>query len=90
MFHGDELSFEFSADDLSPPAPGMKRSFMLYANGFGKDSGFSLGLLADGRTPSLSRYVILSLPTGGERYPQSEAHSPNTSRPTTRAASKVL
>ena len=40
MFHGDELSVEFAADLFPPPAPGMQRSFMLHADGFGKDMDF--------------------------------------------------
>ena len=38
MFHGDELTVEFDA--LPPPAQGMERSFLLYADGFGKDMDF--------------------------------------------------
>ena len=38
MFHGDELTVEF--DSLPPPAQGMERSFLLYADGFGKDMDF--------------------------------------------------
>ena len=38
MLHGDELTVEF--DSLPPPAQGMERSFLLYADGFGKDMDF--------------------------------------------------
>ncbi len=73
MFHGDELSFEFSTDHMQPPAPGMQRSFLLYANGFGKDMDFH----------SAHSQTVEPLPFHGmssypypaeERYPQSEAH----------------
>ena len=74
MFHGDELSFEFSADELSPPAPGMKRSFMLYANGFGKDMDFHSAYSQT--VEPLPFHGMSSYPyPPGERYPQSEAHS---------------
>ena len=38
MFHGDELTVEF--DSLPAPVQGMERSFLLYADGFGKDMDF--------------------------------------------------
>lgn len=73
MFHGDELNFEFSAAELAPPAPGMKRRYMLYASGFGKDMDYH----------SAYSQTVEPLPFHGmssypyppeERYPQSEAH----------------
>ena len=55
MFHGDELTVEFAA--LPPPEAGLVRSFLLYADGFGKDMDPALGALADGRAAALSRHV---------------------------------
>ncbi|MBM3277357.1 MAG: VCBS repeat-containing protein [Candidatus Handelsmanbacteria bacterium] len=40
MFHGDEVSARFDAAALPPPPPGQRRSFLLYADGFGKDMDF--------------------------------------------------
>jgi hypothetical protein len=40
MFHGDEISAQFDAAALPPPPPGTRRSFLLYADGFGKDMDF--------------------------------------------------
>ncbi len=40
MFHGDEVSVQFDAAALAPPPPGFRRSFLLYADGFGKDMDF--------------------------------------------------
>ena len=73
MFHGDELSFEFSADDLHPPAPGTKRSFMLYASGFGKDMDFHSAYSQTVEPLPFHGMSSYPYPTG-ERYPQSEAH----------------
>ncbi|MGY8822833.1 MAG: FG-GAP-like repeat-containing protein [Candidatus Latescibacterota bacterium] len=73
MFHGDELSIEFAADSFPPPIPGMQRSYMLYADGFGKDMDFH----------SAHSLTVAPLPFHGmssypypasERYPQTEAH----------------
>ena len=73
MFHGDELSIEFAADLFPPPAPGMQRSFMLHADGFGKDMDFH----------SAHSLTVHPLPFHGmssypypqdEQYPQTEAH----------------
>lgn len=35
--HGDEVALRFDASGLSPPAAGQRRSFFVYADGFGKD-----------------------------------------------------
>jgi tetratricopeptide (TPR) repeat protein len=37
MFHGDELTLEVDADSFPPLSQGWTRSFLLYADGFGKD-----------------------------------------------------
>ncbi len=40
MFHGDELTLEVSADSFPPVEPGWSRSFLFYADGFGKDMDY--------------------------------------------------
>jgi Tfp pilus assembly protein PilF len=73
MFHGDELTIEFPAADLPPPAPGHLRRFMLYADGFGKDMDYhSAHSLEVGPLPfhAMSSYPY----PANEHYPQSEAH----------------
>ncbi len=40
MFHGDELTATFDAERLPPLKAGQQRTFMLYADGFGKDMDF--------------------------------------------------
>jgi len=37
MFHGDELTLEIAADSFPPIKPGWSRTFLFYADGFGKD-----------------------------------------------------
>ena len=71
MFHGDEISVEFDA--LAPPAPGWQRTFLLYADGFGKDMDFH----------SAHSLTVKPLPFHGmssypyppdETYPHDEVH----------------
>ncbi len=73
MLHGDELTVEFAATALPPLQPGLKRSFLLYADGFGKDMDFH----------SAHSLTVEPLPFHGmssypypadETYPQDEAH----------------
>ena len=73
MFHGDELTVEFDAAALPAPAAGHERSFLLYADGFGKDMDFH----------SANSLNVEPLPFHGmsaypypenERYPQTSAH----------------
>ena len=73
MFHGDELTIEFDAGALAPPAPGLERSFLLYADGFGKDMDFhSAHSLTVGPLPfhEMSGYPY----PNDEHYPQTSAH----------------
>jgi hypothetical protein len=73
MFHGDELTIEFDAGALPPVAVGTTRSFLLYADGFGKDMDFH----------SAHSLSVEPLPFHGmssypypkdEHYPQTSAH----------------
>jgi len=73
MFHGDELTIEFDAGALTPPAAGLERSFLLYADGFGKDMDFhSAHSLTVGPLPfhAMSSYPY----PNDEHYPQTSAH----------------
>ena len=73
MFHGDELTIEFDAGALVPPADGLERSFLLYADGFGKDMDFhSAHSLTVGPLPfhGMSGYPY----PNDEHYPQTSAH----------------
>ena len=73
MFHGDELTVEFDANLLPPPAEGLERSFLLYADGFGKDMDFhSANSLSVGPLPfhGMSSYPYPK----HEHYPQTAAH----------------
>jgi hypothetical protein len=67
MFHGDELTIEFDAATLPPPAAGLERSFMLYADGFGKDMDYH----------SAHSLTVGPLPfhgMSGYPYPETEAY----------------
>ena len=37
MFHGDEVTLKVAADSFPPLKPGWQRTFLFYADGFGKD-----------------------------------------------------
>jgi hypothetical protein len=73
MFHGDEITIEFRADELPPLPAGVARSFLLYAEGFGKDMDFHS---AHSQTVEpLPFHGMTSYPyPAGERYPQDSAH----------------
>ncbi len=73
MFHGDELTIEFDAEALTPPAAGLERSFLLYADGFGKDMDFhSAHSLTVGPLPF---HAMSSYPYPiDEHYPQTSVH----------------
>ena len=73
MFHGDELTVEFEEAALPPLQPGLERTFLLYADGFGKDMDFhSAHSLTVDPLPfhSMSSYPY----PAGETYPQDEMH----------------
>ena len=73
MFHGDELTLTVGADNFGPVREGWTRSFLFYADGFGKDMDFhSAHSLTVEPLPfhGMSRY-----PYGpDETYPQSPEH----------------
>ena len=74
MFHGDELTLRFNASALPPVAQGKTRSFLLYADGFGKDMDLhSAHSLTVGPLPfhAMSSYPYPE----GEGYPQDPAHA---------------
>ncbi len=73
MFHGDEVTAQFDAASFPPPAAGLQRTFLLYADGFGKDMDFhSAHSLNVSPLPfhDMSSYPY---PTS-ETYPQDEEH----------------
>ena len=73
MFHGDELTLSVEASRFSPPKDGWERSFLFYADGFGKDMDFhSAHSLTVEPLPfhGMTRY-----PYGAdENYPQTPEH----------------
>ncbi|MEE2657901.1 MAG: FG-GAP-like repeat-containing protein [Candidatus Latescibacterota bacterium] len=73
MFHGDELILKAAADDFPSVPKGMERSFLFYADGFGKDMDLhSAHSLTVGPLPfhRMSQYPY---PTD-EHYPTDEEH----------------
>ncbi|MBT5802529.1 MAG: tetratricopeptide repeat protein [Gemmatimonadetes bacterium] len=73
MLHGDELTIEFDATTLPPPAAGIERSFLLYADGFGKDMDFHSGNSLS--VEPLPFHGMSAYPyPADERYPQTSAH----------------
>lgn len=68
--HGDELRLLFDARELPTPAPGLQRTFLAFADGFGKDMDLN----------SARPHTVLPLPFHGmpgypypeEAYPESE------------------
>ncbi len=74
MFHGDEVTVRFEAAALPPLPTGRERSFLLFADGFGKDmdlhSAHSLTV------EPLPFHGMSSYPyPAGEHYPQDVAHT---------------
>ena len=70
---GDELTVEFDEAALPRLARGWQRTFLLYADGFGKDMDFhSAHSLTVGPLPfhGMSSYPY----SGSETYPQDQAH----------------
>ncbi|MBT4098977.1 MAG: tetratricopeptide repeat protein [Gemmatimonadetes bacterium] len=71
MFHGDELTLSVDADQFRPLPEGWQRSFLFYADGFGKDMDFH----------SAHSLTVEPLPFHGmKRYPygpqETYPHSP--------------
>ena len=73
MFHGDELTLEVAADSFLPIKPGWSRTFLFYADGFGKDMDLhSAHSLTVEPLPfhGMSRYPYGAL----EAYPSTPEH----------------
>ncbi|MFN2571765.1 MAG: FG-GAP-like repeat-containing protein [Gemmatimonadales bacterium] len=72
MVPGDEATVEFAVPSLQPP-PGWKRTFLLYSDGWIKDSDLNT---ADGTTIApLPYHAIMSYPEPpGASYPADSAH----------------
>jgi len=73
MFHGDELTVEVPAADFPALPPGKQRTFLLYADGFGKDMDYhSAHSLTVGPLPfhGMSNYPYSQT----EAYPTDEQH----------------
>lgn len=67
--HGDELRLRFDARRLPPPAPGARRSFFAFADGFGKDMDLN----------SARPHTVAPLPFHGmPAYPYPEGAYPET------------
>jgi Tfp pilus assembly protein PilF len=73
MFHGDEVTAEFDAASFPPLASGLQRTFLLYADGFGKDMDFHSAHSLN--VDPLPFHNMSSYPyPAAETYPQSEEH----------------
>jgi tetratricopeptide (TPR) repeat protein len=73
MRNGDEIQIDFDASQLPPVAEGWVRSFLLYADGFGKDMDIH-SAAPDTVTP-LPFHGMSSYPyPAHEKYPEDEAH----------------
>ena len=73
MFHGDELTLEVAVDSFPPLEPGWTRTFLFYADGFGKDMDHhSAHSLTVEPLPfhGMSRYPY----DGTETYPTTAEH----------------
>ena len=73
MFHGDELTLRIAGDSLPPLEAGHRRSFLLYADGFGKDMDFhsAHSLMVE----PLPYHGMKSYPYPlGEGYPETAEH----------------
>jgi hypothetical protein len=86
---GDEVALSFDAAALPPLAPGMRRTFMLYADGYSKEMDItSASPHTVGPPPfhGMRRY-----PYGAnERYPNTEAHRRYDERYNTRVVTRPM
>ena len=69
--HGDELSLRFDARQVPAPAPGTRRSFFAFADGFGKD--MDLNSARPHTIEPLPFHGMPSYPYPEGAYPDSEA-----------------
>ncbi len=71
--HGDELALSFDAARLTPVAPGWRRSFILFADGFGKD--MDLNSARPLTVDPLPFHAMSGYPyPPGEKYPEDQQH----------------
>ncbi len=71
--HGDELALSFAADQLPPLPAGWKRTFLVYADGFGKD--MDLNSARPNTVEPLPFHGMSAYPyPPGEHYPDTESH----------------
>ena len=68
--HGDELRLRFDASELPPPAPGHRRTFLAFADGFGKD--MDLNSARPHTVGPLPFHGMPGYPYPEELYPDSE------------------
>ncbi len=68
--HGDELRLRFDAQQLPPAAPGTRRTFFAFADGFGKD--MDLNSARPHTVGPLPFHGMPSYPYPEEAYPDSE------------------
>src|SRR2546426_10825419 len=70
---GDEISLSFDATRLRPLAPGWKRTFLLYANGFSKE--MDINSASPDQVAPLPFHAMKSYPySERESYPMSRKH----------------
>ncbi len=69
--HGDEVRLRFDARELPPPAPGSRRTFFAFADGFGKD--MDLNSARPHTVTPLPFHGMPSYPYPEGAYPDSEA-----------------
>ena len=69
--HGDELRLRFDAGQVPAPAPGTRRSFFAFADGFGKD--MDLNSARPHTVAPLPFHAMPSYPYPEDLYPNSEA-----------------
>ena len=89
MRNGDEIQIDFEAASLPPMAAGWKRTFLFYADGFGKDMDLH-SAASDTVTPlpfhGMSKYPYPET----ERYPDTEVHRRYQREYNTRRVPEVL
>jgi hypothetical protein len=89
MRNGDEIQIDFAAASLPPLPKGWKRTFFLYADGFGKDMDVH-SAASDTVTPlpfhGMSQYPYPE----AERYPDTEVHRRYQREYNTRRVPEVL
>jgi len=68
--HGDELRLRFDARQVPPPAPGTRRSFFAFADGFGKD--MDLNSARPHTIEPLPFHGMPSYPYPPDAYPDTE------------------